>query len=122
MNTLVEKIKPLKPSLREKKRYLVFEVISKKKADFNAVQTAIQSAMLQLIGTLGTGKAGIIVLKERWDQNMQRGMVRVNNKYLDHLKASLSLIQKIGDEFVIVRSVGASGIIKKAAERYMRCL
>ena len=60
-----EKIKPVMPSLREKKRYLAFEVISKQKVeDFNKVQESIMGSALEFIGHLGMAKAGAIILKD----------------------------------------------------------
>jgi len=67
------KLKPVLPSLREKKRYLAFEVISKEKInDASQVSSAIWNASLQLLGQLGTAKAGLMVLSNKWDQKLQR--------------------------------------------------
>ncbi len=118
---MVSKIKPLMPSLREKKRYLVFEVISKDKAiGFDNVEEAIISAGLKLIGELGMAKAGVILLKDKWDKDSGRGMLRINNKYVDHIKAAFTFIEQIDGKDVIVRSLGISGIMKKAQEKYLK--
>jgi len=104
------------PSLREKKRYLVFEVISKKKLPYEGIPRAIIGSAKSLIGTLGTAKAGFIMLHDKYNPNLQRGLIRVNNKYIDELRASLCLIDNINNEEVIVRSIGVSGILKKASK------
>ena len=115
------KLKPILPSLREKKRYLVFEVISKEKiSDFNDVSNAVYHYSLQLLGQLGTAKAGIIVLNNKWDPQLQRGIIKVGHKNVDALKSALMLADKIGSREVIFRSLGVSGILKKAENNYLR--
>lgn len=116
-----KKIKALLPTLKEKKRYLAFEVISKQKVtDFKPVSDEIMSKMLGLVGNLGLAKAGIQILKDKWNSRLQRGLIRVNHKHADELKAALTFIEKINDNEVIVRSVGVSGMLNKAEERYLK--
>ena len=73
------RIKPLLPSLKEKKRYITFEVISKEKSDFSKISKLIWDSCLTLLGTHGCAKAGIWVMEEQWKN--QKGMIRTNNKY-----------------------------------------
>ena len=112
------KLKPLLPSLREKKRYLAYEIISKDKldlfADIDDVSDSILCASMDCMGDFGMANAGIMVLKDKYDSKSQRGLVRVANKSVDNLKASLAFITSIKNNEVIVRSVGVSGIMKKA--------
>jgi len=113
-------MKSLLPTLKEKKRYLVFEIISESKInDFSDVSRQILSSCSRFIGEQGMAKAGIIVMHDRWNQQTQQGIARVNNKYVDNLKASLALIKNINSEKVIVRSKGVSGILKKAHNKFM---
>ena len=114
------KIKPLMPTLREKKRYLVYEVISQNKINDAAhANKAIMDASKQFLGHLGMAKAGIIPLNDQWNNDRQRGVIRVNNKHTDHAKAAFTFIKSIDNNEVIVRSVGASGVLKKAQQRYL---
>jgi ribonuclease P/MRP protein subunit POP5 len=109
------KLKPVLPSLREKKRYLVFEIIAKEPIkDFSAVSKAIWKALLDLSGVLGASKAGIWLLSDKFNKDKQKGLIKVNHKNADLLKAALSTIKQINGIDVIVRSVGLSGILKKA--------
>ena len=115
------RLKPVLPSLREKKRYLVFEVISKKKInEAEIVSKAIWHYSLQFLGQLGAAKAGIIVLNNKWDQQLQRGIAKVSHKYVDAVKAALTFADKINNEEVIFRSIGVSGILKKAESKYLK--
>ena len=114
------KIKPLLPSLREKKRYLAYEVISRNKLyDAVHVNMVILDAAKEFLGSLGMAKAGMLAMNDQWNADAQRGIMRVSNKHVDDLKASFVFVQKIDGNDVIVRSVGASGILKKAKQKYL---
>ena len=116
-----KKLKPLLPSLREKKRYLAFEVLSKGKiTDFDAVSEAILQNSTEFLGHLGMSKAGVMMLKDKYNKDSQRGLIRVNHKNIDNLKAALTMIDKIDDQETIVKSIGVSGILKKAEKRYLK--
>jgi len=114
------KLKAILPSLREKKRYLVFEAISASKiTDLSMVSDAIYDCVLKFLGCLGAAKAGIMVLGNKWDAHLQRGIIKVSHKHVDALKASLVFIDKIGSNDVIFRSLGVSGILRKAESNYL---
>ena len=114
------KLKPILPSLREKKRYLAFEIISKEKVnDVESVSGAIWDCSLQFLGKMGTAKAGIMVLANKWNQQTQRGIIKVNHKQVDALKASFVFIDRIENSDVIVRSLGVSGILRKAENKFL---
>ncbi|MBD3312820.1 ribonuclease P [Candidatus Woesearchaeota archaeon] len=110
--------KPLLPSLRQRKRYLAFEIVSKSIIDdFSAVSGQITASFTSLIGEIGASKAGIMVLKERWNRKDQRGIIKVRHNYVEGLAASLVFITRICDNKVLARSLGVSGTLKKA-ERF----
>lgn len=74
MKSKRKKEKSLKPSLRENKRYLLIGKASKEKAE---------KAILDYIGILGYGKAGLMWIKE--------DIIAVNRKEVDSVKAGLLL-------------------------------
>ena len=76
----------------------------------------INESMLKLHGEIGLGKAGLIFLKNKWNKMLQRGIVKVNYKYIDKLRAALCSVHK---RDTIIKSVGVSGILKKAEEKYL---
>ena len=115
------KLKPVLPSLREKKRYLVFELVSKEKIrDINMVSNAILHCSQRFLGQLGAAKAGIMVLNNMWNPELQRGVIKVGHRHADALKAALALANKIDGKDIIFRSVGVSGILRKAENNYLR--
>jgi len=72
-----------------------------------------------LVGQLGVAKAGIQVIPNCWNTEKQRGIIRINHKHVDEIKSALTFIKKINNKEVIVKSIGVSGIINKAKQRYL---
>jgi ribonuclease P/MRP protein subunit POP5 len=101
------KLRPLMPSLREKKRYVAFEVESVKKVDSKEAQEIIEKSFKRLVGELGLAKAGIKFMKD-WKNN--RGIIKVNTRSVDELKAAFALIN---EENIIIKSLTLSGSIEK---------
>lgn len=115
------KLKPVLPSLREKKRYIVFEVISRERIDdINRVSGAIMRCSLQFLGQLGAAKAGIMVLNNKWNPALQRGVIKVSHKHVDAVKAALAFANRIDSADVIFRSIGVSGILRKAEQKFLK--
>ena len=102
----------LLPSLKQKKRYIVFEIVSKQSFSALEVKTEVEKALLLFLGQLGVAKASPLFLKEKYKNN--RFIVKVNNSYVDECKAALLLIKKIKDTPVMIKSLITSGTIKKA--------
>ena len=108
------------PSLRERKRYVVFKILSNKRIkDSSQVSKAIWRYTASFMGALGQAEAGIWVLEDKWNSEKQTGMIKVGHKHVNELKASLALIDTIDDEPVIVQSTGTSGIMKKATKKFI---
>ncbi|MDO8741209.1 MAG: Rpp14/Pop5 family protein [Candidatus Woesearchaeota archaeon] len=117
---MAKKLKAMMPSMRERKRYVAFQIISKEPIrPFKPVSDAIWQGCLRFLGELGAAKAGIWILADKFNEENQKGLIRVNHKYVDDLKGALALIKSINGAEVIVRSTGTSGIMKKAQERYL---
>ena len=115
---MVKKIKPLLPSLKEKKRYLAFKLISEDKiSDFNKVNDSIIAQAMEFMGKFDFSKAGIQVIEDCYKGD--RGIIRMNAKYVDEFKSSLLFLNKINGQNVIFQTVGLSGILKKAKSKYL---
>ncbi len=112
--------KPLLSSLKERKRYLAFEAVSEDPlGDPSEIRSDIMAQTIDFLGEFGAAEAGIWFIDERWDVKNQRGVIRVNNLSVDKLKTALSLIEKINNQRVLMRSLGVSGILNKAVDRYI---
>lgn len=113
-------LKPLPSTLREKKRYLVFEVLSKHThLPLAKAVKAIAFAYTSLHGSKGSANAGLLYLARRSHDQLSKGMIRVNRNHVTDLKASLPLIKDIDGHDAIIRSIGVSGMIKKAENKFM---
>ena len=116
----MSRLKPLLPTLKEKKRYLAFEIISKSKIKaFSDVSKAILASALSFAGTKGVAKMGMWVIENKYSADTQRGLIRVTHTSLDELRASIALVKEIGEQDVVVKSLGVSGIMAKAEKRYI---
>jgi ribonuclease P/MRP protein subunit POP5 len=114
------KLKSLMPSLKEKKRFVVFEIISKKPVSgFKEIYRAIWQKSNEYLGKLEIARAGLWLLPDKWDAKNQRGILKVNNKYVDKIKAVFALTTEMENQKVILRSIGISGILNKAEQKFM---
>ena len=114
------KLKSLMPSLKEKKRYVVFEIISIKPiSDFKEIYRAIWQKSNEFLGRIETAKAGLWVLPDKWNEKKQRGIIKVNNKYIDKIKAVFTMITEAEKQKIIIRSIGVSGMLNKAEQKFM---
>ena len=104
-------MKGILPSLKEKKRYLAYEVISEGNLNKYDIAKAVKENSLKFMGSLNYGKAGVKMISAG-----KKGIVKVNNKFVDHLKSSLILINKVGNNNVMFKTVKVSGVLKKLKE------
>ena len=94
----MNKRKPLKPSHREKRRYLL---ISGKDANAKAIEAAI----LKFIGVLGYAKAAPMAVKKLG----KKLILSVNRKALEQVRAALSMS---GKDMKIEKISGVIGKVK----------
>ncbi|MDP3640596.1 MAG: Rpp14/Pop5 family protein [Nanoarchaeota archaeon] len=104
---------PLLPTLKPKKRYIVFEILAEKEFSFPEVKTAIEEALLRFLGEWGTAKASPLFVKEKYKNN--KFILKVSHLAVDEVKAAIILIKSIKNVPVIIRSITVSGTIKKAS-------
>jgi ribonuclease P/MRP protein subunit POP5 len=109
----------LNPSMREKRRYLAFEAITNKPVSCEKAYKAFSIQAQALMGSAAFAKSGFRLFPKMWNSEKQRGMVKIQRKFVDPAKASLCLVRKIGRQNAIMRSIGVSGMINKATN-YLR--
>ncbi len=110
--------KPLLPTLRTKKRYVVYEAVSDRELAHNDIYNSILGSFKECFGIFGLGKAGIMDTRI-YNKDLKRGMIKINHNYLDQLRVALGMITKVNGNEAIMHTVGVSGIIKKAKGRYL---
>lgn len=95
------KMKRLMPTLREKKRYIVFETVNEK----DRVITAVNNALKDFLGILGLSKVNPSVI----NFENGKGIIRINHAFKDEVITALSLIKDFK-----IKVITVSGILKKA--------
>jgi ribonuclease P/MRP protein subunit POP5 len=109
----------IKPSLKEKKRYLVFEIVSNAQISSYDARKAINDACLRYLGEFGCAKANVFYIQDAYVPEHNRGIIRVANKAVDDVRAAMVMITRINDTQVIVHTLGISGILKKAKNKFL---
>lgn len=112
-------LQTLPSSLREKQRYIIFELISEKDHELGAVVEAVWDTVLDLIGEHGTAEANPWILKDLYDEEQQRGGIRVHKDHVEDVRAALALITKIGGVETTVHVLGVTGTMDSAEKKYL---
>ncbi len=112
------KIKPLRSAAREGKRYIAFEVIADKEFSAKDASSGVYKGLRSFLGEFGLAGAGVTIFKDKYLSN--KGLLRVNYRFVDEVRGAFTLITTILETKVIVRSLGASGMITKAQQRYVK--
>ncbi len=99
----------LLPTLKDRKRYLAFEVVAEKELAWESIRKSITLAVKNYIGLDGMAMAGLQFVKN----NKNKGIVRMNHDYLNKVRASILFIREIDNQKVIVKSIRSSGILNK---------
>ena len=115
---MANKPKMLPPTLREKKRYLAFEIIGEEKIGFGDILNAFWHSLLNLIGEVGVSRANIWFVSDSWDSERQRGLIRCETRYVEYVRAALALIERVGDKRMIIYTLGVSGTMKAAKRKF----
>ncbi|RLJ08000.1 MAG: hypothetical protein DRP16_02335 [Candidatus Aenigmatarchaeota archaeon] len=102
------------PSMRRKKHYVVFRLLSDEPVDFYEVKNAVWNGFFNWLGEEGVSKAYIKIFKNLWNPKTQTGFVSCVPKYVNSVKLALSLVHQIGDQRVIFQVIRVSGTIKSA--------
>jgi ribonuclease P/MRP protein subunit POP5 len=102
-------MKPLQPTMRETKRYLVYELITQRPVGMG--EGDVLRHLSSTLGLFDGAKAG--VLPVRYDEKTQTGVLRVNHTSVDKVKAALLLLKTVGGAKAIARVRGVSGVLNK---------
>lgn len=104
-------MKPLLPTWRERKRYIVYEVITAHPTprDFS---TPLLERLGEQLGVFGAAKAGI--LSVQYDTRTQTGILRAAHTATPEVRAALLMITHLGRQEVLIRTLGISGALAGA--------
>lgn len=118
------KLKILPPHLRNKKRYLAFEVLSEKSLNREEVISLIWGAVGDMYGACGVSRFDLWIVKV-WHckvtgQNIIKGILRCNRAEVDSLRSVFPVINRFKGKRVVFHTLGVSGTIKSATRKYMK--
>jgi RNase P/RNase MRP subunit POP5 len=100
-----KKAKKLKPSLREKRHYLVVLVENENP------ERIVKDAILSYLGEWGLASSGAQIVEVGQSKGKNYAIVSVITKWQSNVKAALALKN--------LKVIGISGTIKKAKEKFL---
>jgi RNase P/RNase MRP subunit POP5 len=101
--------------MKEKKRYVVYELLSKEPLGGNADRDVL-SHLNTMLGMYDSAKAGLLPIS--YDGALQVGVLRVEHDSVDKVKGALMLLKRASGKDVVPRVRGVSGILAKT-ERFV---
>jgi ribonuclease P/MRP protein subunit POP5 len=113
------KPKILPPSMRPKKRYLVFEIITNEKISYMDFINVAWESMLEFLGDLKTSEARVWFIQNLFNAEKKRGVVKVDHACVEDVRASLAMINIIGESKAVIKVLGVTGTIKSAQVKYL---
>ena len=108
-------MKILPPTMRQRKRYLAFELISKEKISRDELIRELFSSMGSLLGDAGSSECGMRLLTFE----DSKGIIQCAHKRTEQTRASIATITTIGGRQVLINIFGTSGTVATATEKYL---
>lgn len=108
----IKNMRILPPTLREKERYIAFNVISEEVVEYSDLEAAIWNVMLDFLGEYGVSKTSVWLMKDCWDSEKQIGILRCNHKSVPTVLGALGFVDRLGDNRITFKILKISGTIK----------
>jgi ribonuclease P/MRP protein subunit POP5 len=105
-------LKLVMPTLREKERYIAFQIISEDRINYEDFESSIWGTMMSFFGEYGSSKSSMWLIKNLYDEEKQIGVIRCNHESVAEVLTMLGLIERLGDTRIIVKILKVSGTIK----------
>jgi ribonuclease P/MRP protein subunit POP5 len=114
MRTIMSVMLYLPPSLRERRRYLLFEVMSERELDKRELLKDIWDSLYSLYGDVGASESKLWLIDYRVRGNTNRGVgiLRCAHDRVDKVRASLACIHSVNGARAGIRVIKTSGTIK----------
>ncbi|MEM5792832.1 MAG: Rpp14/Pop5 family protein [Candidatus Aenigmatarchaeota archaeon] len=110
----MKNLKIIPPTLREKKRYIYFQVIPEPGESFtySDLEGSIWNTLLDFYGERGVAEISLWILKDTWNPEKLTCVIKCNNKSTERVIAGLGLIDRLGDNRICFKILGVSGTIR----------
>ncbi|MBI5391934.1 hypothetical protein HZB00_02940 [Candidatus Woesearchaeota archaeon] len=116
MQTQRSRPKPVMPSLKEKRRYVVFEARSDHSLSISIMQNIIIDSYKELFGLFGLAAAGLQFLSD-WKNNT--GIIRVQTSHVDDLKSAFVHAQTFNTSPLFIHTIRVAGLLNRARHAYL---
>lgn len=116
---MIDKTKTLPSSYREKKRYLIFEILAEEEVGFEELIKAIYNSAISLTGVLRFAKTNFKFINDLYDRNKHTFVIRCLPTDVEVMRLAMALISEIDGKTICIRSLGISGTIKSASSKYL---
>lgn len=118
------KLKILPSHLRNKKRYLAFEVLSEKPLNREEVMALIWGGAGSLYGSCGVSRFDLWVVKvwkcKSTGENVIKGILRCNRDEITSVRSIFPIINRFKGKRVVFHTLGVSGTIKAARRKFIK--
>lgn len=111
-------MKTLKPTMRERNRYVTFELTCGRKCSRDEMVKAVWNTLLRILGESGT--AGLSLWFMDWNEGRQRGILKARHTSMRDMRLGLAMLNKIDESKAAVRVLGVCGTLRKARELCLR--
>ena len=104
-------LKPIPPTIRGKKRYILFSMGSERHLNENDVSAAIWKSVLKLFGEKGAAemKPWLVL----WNRELGRGILRCSHSRANDVREALMFIKEAGSSRVQPGTLLVSGSMAK---------
>ena len=109
-------MKQLLPSLRAKKHYLAFELISEEPASRSDIVKEVISSASSLLGDVTTSNCDIKVL----GFEKGKGIIQCSHTKVKETRASMAALTRINGKRATLHVLGTSGTVKGATEKFLQ--
>ena len=117
------KLKILPPHLRNKKRYLAFEVISETSINRDDVISIIWGALWDMYGSCGISRFDLWVIKiwnyDTPEKHVMKGILRCKREEVHSVRSIIPTITRFKSGRVVFHTLGISGSIHSATKKFI---
>lgn len=108
-------MKALKPSLRVRRRYIAFEILTENEVSRRDLQAELWSSTSSLLGDVGSSILDLWLLG--FDGRL--GIVRCRHDRVDEARAAMATVDRIDENRVAIRVLGVSGTVRGATKKFI---
>lgn len=88
-------MKNLQPAMKDKTRYLKFEIHSEEKIELSEVVEAFWDNSIKYLGANNLSEAQPWLIANKFDEENQEGVIQVKKSFMTDLRAALTLINQL---------------------------